>query len=383
MKPSYPQDSFESPNLNESSIFQHLEELTDPRTGWTLRHQFIDIVVIAIMAVLSGADDWNAIEAYGEAKQPWLAEFLKLPNGVPSHDTFSRVISCIEPKQFAQCLQNWSTQIATMLGAKVIAIDGKTLRGSYDREDKQKALHMVSAWASSHRLLLGQVKVDSKSNEITAIPKLLELIDIDGCIITIDAMGCQKEIAHQIVQRGGDYVLALKGNQGNLHKAVEQAFEETLRHAGGMVPYEYSKSTESGHHRIETRQCWLIAAASIASAWPSTKTLVMVKSERTCWNKVSTETRYYISSVPANVEKIAGAVRSHWSIENQLHWFLDVVFGEDDSRIRKDHGAENFGTLRRAALSLLQKETSLKKSIRLKRYRAAMDNNYLVKVLSS
>lgn len=383
MQPSYTQDSSASLNLPESNIFQHLEELTDPRTGWTLRHQFIDIVVISIMAVLSGADDWNAIEAYGEAKQQWLTEFLTLPNGIPSHDTFSRVMGRIDPEQFAQCFQSWITETSTMLGAEVIAIDGKTLRGSYDREAKQQALHMVSAWASSHRLLLGQVKVDRKSNEITAIPKLLELLDINGCIITIDAMGCQKAVAHQIVQQGGDYVLALKGNQGNLLKAVEMAFEEALSQDGQAVRYEHGQSIETSHHRIETRQCWVIPAASISSAWSSTKTLGMVRSERTCWNKVSTETRYYISSLPADVEKIAGAVRAHWSIENQLHWFLDVVFREDDSRIRKEHGAENFAILRRLALSLLQKETSLKKSIRLKRYRAAMDNDYLARVLGS
>jgi predicted transposase YbfD/YdcC len=339
-------------------------------------------VVIAILAVLSGADGWNDIEEYGESKQEWLKGFLKLPNGIPSHDTFNNVIRCIDPKQFAHCFQNWITAAIAIMGTQVIPIDGKTHRGSYDRGNKQKALHTVSAWASSHRILLGQVKVDKKSNEITAIPKLLETIDINSCIITIDAMGCQKAVANQVVQQEGDYVLALKGNQKNLLTAVEQAFEEALM-PGAPTRYEYSESTEASHHRMDTRQCWVIPAASVAAAWPSTKTLVMVKSKRECWNKISTQIKYYISSLPADVEKISGAIRSHWSIENQLHWFLDVVFREDDSRIRKEHGAENFGTLRRLALGLLQKETSLKKSIRLKRYRAAMDNDYLMKVLLS
>jgi predicted transposase YbfD/YdcC len=224
--------------------------------------------------------------------------------------------------------------------------------------------------------------VEQKSNEITAIPKLLETIDIKGCIITIDAMGCQKAVANQIVQQEGDYILALKGNQPNLLIAVKQAFEQ-VSSPDSQIFHEFNESIETGHHRIDTRKCWVIPATYISTAWPSTQTSVMVKSQRECWNKISTETKYYISSLPSDVVKIAGAIRSHWSIENQLQWFLDVVFGEDDSRIRKDYGAENFGTLRRLALGLLQRETSLKKSIRLKRYRASMNNDYLLKVLLS
>jgi predicted transposase YbfD/YdcC len=382
MKSSCIQDSPESFDFSDSKIFYHLEKISDPRTGWTLKHEFIDIVVIAILAVLSGADGWDDIETYGEAKQEWLKGFLKLPNGIPSHDTFNKVIRCIAPEQFAQCFIEWITSAITMMGAEVIPIDGKTHRGSYDAGNNQKALHTVSAWASNNRILLGQVKVDKKSNEITAIPKLLKTIDINGSIVTIDAMGCQTAIAHQIVEQGGDYVLALKGNQKNLLTAVEKAFDEVLSKEG-QISYEYQESRQDGSHRVESRKCWVIPATSISSAWPSTQTLVMVESEREYRNKLSTVTKYYISSLPTGVEKIAGAIRSHWSIENQLHWFLDVVFGEDDSRIRKDHGAENFGTMRRLALSLLQKEKSLKRSIRLKRFNAAMDNDYLLKVLLS
>ncbi len=376
------QDNPEAFNFTDSSLFKHLEKLSDPRTGWTLKHEFIDIVVIAILAVLSGADGWNDIEEYGQSKQEWLRGFLKLPNGIPSHDTFNNVIRCIDPEQFANCFHNWIAAITEMIDVQVIPIDGKTHRGSYDRTNKQKALHTVSAWASSNRILLGQVKVAQKSNEITAIPKLLETIDIKGCIITIDAMGCQKAVANQIVHQEGDYVLALKGNQHNLLTAVEQAFEK-VSIPDSQIFHEFNESIETGHHRIDTRKCWVIPATYISTAWPSTQTLVMVKSQRECWNKISTETKYYISSLSSDVVKIAGAIRSHWSIENQLHWFLDVVFDEDDSRIRKDYGAENFGTLRRLALGLLQRETSLKKSIRLKRYRASMNNDYLLKVLLS
>jgi predicted transposase YbfD/YdcC len=392
------QDNPEALNLTDSNLFKHLEKLSDPRTGWTLKHEFIDIVVIAILAVLSGADGWNDIEEYGQSKQEWLKGFLKLPNGIPSHDTFNNVIRCIDPEQFANCFDNWIAAITEMIDVQVIPIDGKTHRGSYDRTNKQKALHTVSAWASSNRILLGQVKVERKSNEITAIPKLLETIDIKGCIITIadarpsgfptrkahqaDAMGCQKAVANQIVQKEGDYVLALKGNQPNLLAAVKQAFEK-VNVPETQILHEFDESIETGHHRIDSRKCWVIPATSISAAWPSTQTLVMVKSQRKCWNKISTETKYYISSLSSDVAKIAGAIRSHWSIENQLHWFLDVVFGEDDCRIRKDYGAENFGTLRRLALGLLQRETSVKKSIRLKRYRASMNNDYLLKVLLS
>jgi predicted transposase YbfD/YdcC len=373
-------DYSEAFDFTNSELFNALEKLPDPRVGWTLRHNFIDIVVIAILAVLSGADTWNDIEEYGESKHEWLKGFLMLPNGIPSHDTFNNVIRCIEPNQFASCFQDWITAAITMIGAEVIPIDGKTHRGSYDRRKKQKPLHTVSAWASSHQILLGQTKVDKKSNEITAIPELLKTISVENCIVTIDAMGCQQAIADQIVAKNGDYILAVKGNQKNLLNAIEQAFVEVLG-GGEEIRYEYCESTEEGHDRIETRRCWLIPAAYISSAWTNTQTLIMIESERMYRNKISKVNKYYISSLPSNVRKVIGAVRSHWSVENQLHWYLDVVFGEDSSRIRKDNGAENFGTLRRLALGLLKRETSLKKSIRLKRYRASMNNDYLMKVL--
>lgn len=374
------QDSCDSLNFNNSKLFEHLEKLPDPRTGWTLTHEFIDIVVIAILAVLSGADGWNDIEEYGEAKEEWLKGFLKLPHGIPSHDTFNKVIRCINPEQFAKCFQEWITEAVTIMGAEVIPIDGKVHRGSSDRGKNLKALHTVSAWASSHGVVLAQVAVDKKSNEITAIPKLLEMMDVRGAIITIDAMGCQTAIAEQIIEQGADYVLALKGNQKNLLKAVEQAFEQALNDEK-QASEESFESIEKSHHRVETRRYSVLPAASIALAWPSTQTLVKVESIREDRSKTTMTTKYYISSLLPRVKEVSKAVRSHWSIENQLHWYLDVTFREDDSRIRKDNGAENFGALRRLALSLLKREQSLKRSIRLKRYRAAMDNEYLMKVL--
>ena len=374
------QDGFETVDFNNSKLLEHLEQLPDPRTGWTLTHDFIDIVVIAILAVLSGADSWNDIEAYGEAKEEWLKGFLRLPHGIPSHDTFNKVIRCIDPEQFTKCFQEWLTAAILLTGADVIPIDGKVHPGSSDRGKKLKALHTVSAWSSSHGIVLAQVAVDKKSNEITAIPKLLATMDVKGAIITIDAMGCQKDIANQIVEQDANYVLALKGNQKNLLKAVEQAFDEVL--SDEQKPSEESFETVAkGHHRIETRKYSVLPAALIPLAWESTQTVVKVENTREDQGKISFSTKYYISSLPPIAEEVSKAVRSHWSIENQLHWYLDVTFREDDSRIRKDNGAENFGTLRRLALGLLKREQSLKKSIRLKRFTAAMDNEYLMKVL--
>lgn len=370
-------------SFEESDLLKSIQQLPDPRTRWT-QHSLIDIVTIAIMAVLSGADDWNAIQAYGEAKQEWLSGFLELPNGIPSHDTFNNVISRISPVAFAECCIGWMREAATNIGAQVISVDGKELRNSYDSEKGQKSLHLVSAWVSSHHLLLGQVKTDEKSNEITAIPKLLELINIKGHIVTIDALGAQKKIAQQIVKQEGDYIFSLKGNQCNLHKGVEKVFEEAVKKEWEGVRYEAHQTIEAGHGRIEKRRYYAMPAATVQmpKGWETMQSIVMVERERTYRNKTSVEVQYYISSLSADIEKISNAIRSHWGVENQLHWSIDVVFREDKSRIRTGHGAENFATMRRQTLGLLTKDTSLKKSIRLKRYRAAMDNDYLSRVLS-
>jgi predicted transposase YbfD/YdcC len=371
-------------SFEESELLKNIQQLQDPRTRWT-QHSLTDIVTIAIMAVLSGADDWNAIESYGEAKKDWLSGFLSLLNGIPSHDTFNDVISRLEPSIFAECCLGWMKEAAANIGAQIISIDGKSFNGSYDREKSQKSLHMVSAWVSSHHLLLGQVKTEKKSNEITAIPKLLELIDIKGHIVTIDAMGAQKKIAQQIVKQGGEHVISLKGNQGTLHNNVKKAFDEAVAQEWEGVRHETCKTIEGGHGRIEKRRYYLIPAAAVAmpKGWPTVQSVVMVERERSDWKKTSYEVQYYICSLSADVEKIGKAIRAHWGIENQLHWSIDVVFGEDKSRIRTGHGSENFGTMRRQTLGLLKRDTTLKKSIRLKRYHAAMDNDYLIRVLCS
>jgi len=370
----------------EESFIQNFSALNDPRIERSKEHLLIDIVAISILAVISGAEGWVAIETYGQAKYEWLKEFLSLPNGVPSHDTFSRVWSRIDPSEFQECFQVWVSSITKKLGVEVIAIDGKTLKQSYDRQAQQKALHIVSAWSSSHQLVLGQKKVNDKSNEITAIPALIEMLEIEGGIVTIDAMGCQKEITRLIPQKKGDYIIALKANQKGLYQEIKAGFETA--EAEGFNNREYSnyQQIETGHHRLEKREVIALSISSLPrlrnqSLWTDLRTVVMVKSQRKLWNKTTTEVRFYISSIEKDPQKIGNAIRSHWGIENCLHWTLDVTFSEDKSRIRKDNAPENFALLRRLALNLLKQEKSVKGSLKMKRYRASMDNDYLTKVL--
>ena len=375
-------------DLLNVSFLNHFETLTDPRIERSKEHLLIDIVAIAILAVISGADGWGAIELYGKTKYEWLKGFLELPNGIPSHDTFSRVFARIEPKQFQECFLSWVNSITKKLELEVIAIDGKTMKQSYDRNHSQKPLHIVSAWSSSHQLVLGQKKVNKKSNEVTAIPALLEMLEIAGSIITIDALGCQKEIAALIIKKKGDYLLALKGNQKLLHKDVKDWFELARKEEFAGREHSYYQQIEGGHHRVEKRQIWTVAVSELPSLhnqslWTGLKTVVMVVSERRLWNKTTTEVRFYLSSLASNAEKISQAIRSHWGIENSLHWTLDVTFSEDKSRIRKDHSPENFALLRRLAVNLLKQEKGFKGSLKMKRYLAGMDNNYLVQILDS
>jgi predicted transposase YbfD/YdcC len=370
----------------ESTFIQYFAGLEDPRVERTKHHLLIDIIAIAILAVISGADGWVAIETYGQAKQEWLASFLSLPNGIPSHDTFARVFARIEPSAFEQCFTNWMNAITKELGAQVIPIDGKTLRGSYDRETQQKPLTVVSAWASSHRLVLGQLKVNDKSNEITAIPELLKMLNIRGSIITIDAIGCQKSIATLIRHQGADYVLALKGNQANLYTQVEQLFKQAQTEGFSGIEHSYYHSSESSHGRIEIRRYYSIPLSALTGlaqqeVWAGLVSVGIVICERRLWNKTSIEVRYYLSSLEADAQVLAHAVRTHWGVENSVHWTIDMTFKEDASRIRTAHSAQNFALLRRIALNQLERETSIKSSIRQKRYRAALDNHYAVKVL--
>lgn len=372
----------------DDTILKYFSNLEDPRIERTKQHQLIDIVALAILAVISGADSWVAIETYAHAKREWLKTFLLLPNGIPSHDTIARVFARLDPQAFEQCFHRWVMSITEAIGAQVIPIDGKTVRQSFDRNSGQKAIHVVSAWASEHRLVLGQLKVDSKSNEITAIPKLLELLDIVGCIITIDAMGCQKEIAATIIAKKADYVLALKGNQGKLEGAVNSWFEKAKSTNFEGVDHSYHHTIESAHGRVEIRKYWSVPVEQLGELpnqekWLGLRSVGMVVCERRLWNQTTIEIRLYISSLEHDAVIFAHAVRSHWGIENSVHWVLDMTFHEDASRIRKDNAPLNFSVLRRLSLNLLDKDKTVRGSVAMKRYRAGLDNNYLLEVIAA
>jgi predicted transposase YbfD/YdcC len=362
------------------------QSLKDPRKPKGIEHNFLSIVLIAILATIGGAAGWEDIELYAESHQTWLATFLDLKHGVPHADTYRRVFALIPPDALQECFLGWVKQIVEATGAQVISIDGKTLKGSYDRGTRQSALHMVSAWASKNRLMLGQVKVESKTNEIKAIPALLKLLDITGCIITIDAMGTQTKIATQIVDKGADYVLCLKANHPTLWNQVRIWFEQAqLEHFKG-IEHSYDPRVEGGHHRREIRKVWAVPIAQMGvlheiSQWTGLNTIVMVSRVRRLWNKTTREVMFYLSSLPCDAQAIGHAIRAHWGIENQLHWVLDVTFKEDASRIRKGHGAENFSLLRRMAIGLLNHEKSTKRSLKQKTKRAAMSPDYMIDVL--
>ena len=368
------------------TIGDHFGEMDDPRVERTKQHKLIDIITIAICAVICGADSWVGIETYGVAKYEWLKQFLELPNGIPSHDTFARVFARLNPQQFQQCFLNWIKSINKITQGEVIAIDGKTLCHSYDKGASQSAIHMVSAWATENRLVLGQVKVNEKSNEITAIPELLKVLELSGCIVTIDAMGCQKEIVKLIAEQDADYIITLKKNQGNLYKNVEQLFKETIRKGFEGESQSAYKTQEDAHGREEIRHYLMLTNIQSRidpfQKWEKLNSVGMIEYVRTINGKTTVETRYYISSLPNNAQLLAVAVRSHWRVENSLHWVLDVAFGEDDCRIRKDNAPQNFAVLRHIAVNLLGREKSSKLGVKNKQFRAAMNNDYLTKVLS-
>ena len=344
--------------------------------------------MIAILAVIGGATGWEDIETYAESHEVWLSTLLSLPNGVPHADTYRRLFERMAPDALERCFLGWVKQVVESSGAQVIPIDGKKIKGSYDRNHKQSALHIVSAWASEHRLLLGQVKVASKSNEITAIPVLLKLLDISGCIITIDAMGTQKEIAREIIGHGAEYVLCLKANHPTLWSEVTTWFKQAeAKHFQGLE-HSYAQRVEAGHYRREHRQVWAVPVSEMGKLhqveqWAGLKTIVMVKRVRHLWNKTTRETMVYLTSLPCDAVAIARAIRIHWGIENQLHWVLDVTWGEDKSRIRRGHGGENMALLRRLAISVLNQENSNKRSLKQKAKRASMSPDYMLMVLAA
>lgn len=370
-----------------ANIAKHFIELDDPRRDQTKHHNLLDIIVIAICAIICGANHWTEMEIFGQAKHKWFKSFLELPNGIPSHDTFRRVFTLMDPEQFKKCFLSWVQSISQITEGEVIAIDGKQLRRSHDKASGKKAIHMVSAWATKNHLVLGQEKVDEKSNEITAIPRLLEVLEISGCIITIDAMGCQKEIAKQIRTKTGDYVLALKGNHKNLFNDVKNVFKKSFDKSLREINVSYDKTSEVSHGRREIRECWTISVEDItdllrSKGWTDLKTIVCIKSERVLKNKKEEETRYFISSLESNAKKHLQAVRSHWGIENSLHWVLDMSFREDESRVRTGNSPENFAILRHFALNFLKQEKSQNCGIESKRKKAGWDEDYLLKILS-
>jgi predicted transposase YbfD/YdcC len=366
------------------TIIEHFDALEDPRIERTKLHPLIDIVTLTVCAVICGAEGPVDIEQYGREKYDWLKTFLALPNGIPSHDTIGRVLGRIDPQQFQACFLRWIQDICQLVSREVVPIDGKTLRHSYDTELGQSAIHIVSAWAASNRLVLGQLKVSEKSNEITAIPELLGVLDIADCIVTIDALGCQKEIANRIIEKDADYVLALKGNQEQLYADVKQLFDALLGQDIAPATLDYYETADAGHGREEVRRYWTTSALQTLRTkdqWRGLQTVGLVESERSLNGETTLEQRYYILSLANDARTFGTSVRAHWGIENVVHWVLDVAFREDMSRIRIDHGPENFALIRHIALNLLQRERSFKGSVKTKRLKAGWNNAYLTKVL--
>ena len=373
----------------KTGLMQHFGGLEDPRRPQGRRHNLLDIIAMTICAVVAGAEGWDDVELFAQCKEDWFRTFLELPNGIPCSDTFARVFARLDPDRFRECFTQWVSSIHGLTQGQVVAIDGKTVRRSHDSRTGQEAIHMVSAWASENSLVLGQTRTDAKSNEITAIPRLLEMLELKGCIVTIDAMGCQKEIARKILDRDADYVLAVKGNQGRLYQDIGDLFQAGDGTGVNDLPHDYATTLNKGHGRIERRECWTISDPacleylSTAGDWPSLRSVGMVRSERREGERVSMETRYYISSLASEAQRLLEAARSHWGIENSLHWVLDVSFREDESRVRVGNAPENLATMRHAALNLLRQHRQSRISIKAKRKLAAWDNTFLLSILSN
>ena len=368
-----------------SSLEQYFGELPDPREGQNVQHPLLSILSIAICAVICGADNWVDVEMFGQAKQGWFEKFLKLPHGIPSHDTFGRVFRHINPEAFESCFSEWTQALCSLTAGEVVALDGKQLRRSKDGVLGREGIRLVSAWASENALMLTQAQVEEGHNEIPTLLKLLRLLDVSETVVTIDGIGCQTEIAVALTQQHADYVLAVKGNQETLADDVQAAFEPTTR---DFAPH-YAKTVNKGHGRVEIRECWVTDAPDVLAfirdykVWSGLRSLVKITSERRLATKTEYETRYFISSLPPDPTRLLQVVRAHWQIENAFHWVLDIAFREDESRVRKDHAPRNLALLRRLALNLLKQETSLKVGVKAKRLRAGWDAPYLLKVLCS
>lgn len=359
---------------------EYFTQIDDPRVERTREHLLEDIIFITIAAVICGAETWNDIENYGKSKKDWLIQYLKLPNGIPTHDTFNRVFAAIDPSQFGTCFLEWVKSIAKITDGEVVSIDGKTIRGSRNKGGKS-AIHMVSAWANLNQLTLGQVKVEDKSNEITAIPRLLEVLALKGCIVTIDAMGCQTSIVEKIIEKDADYIIAVKGNQGTL----EQQAQDTILFS---KPVSIWEEIDYGHGRIETRKCLVYTDMSHIenqTCWKKLQCVVKIEAIRHIKTTgiEQKESRLYITSLEPDAHIIGKSIRAHWGIENSLHWVLDVSFNEDKSRKREGNAAENFAIVNRIALNLVKNEKSKKRSVKGKRLDAGWNNDYLIKILKN
>ena len=370
-----------------SSIEVCFADLHDPRVQGRCDHKLIDIIIISICAVVCGADDWVAIETFGKSKKSWLSQFLELPNGIPSHDTFGEVFSKLDAEAFQQCFARWVAEVFQVTKGQVIAIDGKTVRRSHDRTIGKDAIHMVNAWAHHNGISLGQVKTEAKSNEITAIPELLKLLNVSGCIVTIDAMGCQKKIAKTIRDNGADYFLSVKGNQESLYHMLKTWFAhgDDVQFRG--MDCSHKRIVNKGHGRIEIRECSAISdplafkSLQKNKGWVDIGSIVRIVRERRIADKIQTDVAYYISSLPNDAELLLSCSRSHWAVENSLHWVLDVIFREDESRIRTGNAPQNFAVLRQLVLNILKNDDS-KGSLKKKRFKAALDDRFLFKLLA-
>jgi predicted transposase YbfD/YdcC len=379
--------------LPRTSISEHFATVTDPRAERGREHRLLDILTITLCAVICGADDWVAVATFGETRQEWLRTFLALPNGIPSHDTFGRVFRLLDPDELRRCFLAWVQAVvgeAGGLGPQVVAVDGKTLRRSHDRRAGKGPLHLVSAWATASGLVVAQVATEAKSNEITAIPALLKLLALEGATVTIDAMGCQTAIARQIVEQGADYVLALKDNHEHLHDRARLAFLDVDGAAGTTLPLADvvpHTTVEKGHGRIERRRCRAIGDPDYLAyidpdhAWPDLRSVVCIESTRRIGDAVSTEVRHYLSSLPADAARLNRVVRSHWGVENRLHWALDLAFHEDSSRVHADHAPENLAIIRHVALNLLRGDPTRRIGLKNSRFKAALSESYLRSVL--
>ena len=370
-----------------TGLAAYFGEIPDPRVAGRCDHLFIEILIIAVCAAITGAESWVEVETFGKTKESWLKGFLKLPGGIPSHDTFGRVFAAIDGKAFESCFARWVEGVFRVTDGQVVAIDGKTVRGSSDKNTGRNAIHMVSAWAHDSGIVLGQKKVDDKSNEITAIPELLRLLDVSGCIVTIDAMGCQTNIAQKIREAKAEYVLCVKENQPNLYQDLADWFAYADQQGLTAPNCTFHETVNKDHGRIEIRRCWAISdprafeVIGHYDGWVDLHSIIRVYRERRLGDVVQHDTHYYISSLPNDASHLLSVIRAHWSIENSLHWVLDVTFAEDAARIRVGNAPQNMAVLHHLALNILKQDQS-KGSIRQKRYKAALDDAFLTRLLA-